>query len=474
MKPVPHWIDGRAHLTTQTLPVVDPATGEKIADLCEAGPREVELAVLAAKRAFPAWSQTQPETRRKLMLKLANLVEQHREELANLESRNSGKPLKLSLETEIPRAQANFEFFAQAPWALHGESFSDSAGMHWTERSPLGVVAVISPWNLPLLLFTWKVAPALICGNTVVAKPSEVTPLTAARLAELATQAGFPDGVFNVLHGRGSQMGDALVKHEDVKAVTFTGSTLTGSNIAHATAGTFKKISLEMGGKNPAIVFADCDLTKTIPQLIRASFQNQGQICLCSSRILVEKSLLPSFLENFVAQTQKLKLGSPLDLQTDQGPLVSESHMQKVLSHIDWAKKNGGNILCGGRRAERPGFFVEPTVITGLSMDCKTNQEEIFGPVVTVMPFTTESEAVELANQTPYGLSATVWTTDGSKAQRVARNLQTGMVWINSWMVRDLRTPFGGWKQSGFGREGGMDALRFFTEIKSIYSPLGG
>jgi len=448
---------------------INPATEEVIAEIPDSGAEDVDRAVAAARAAFPSWSRTPADERSKLLLRLADLIERNFDELARLESCDSGKPIALARRLDIPRAIQNFRFFATA--ILHQTSdahMTDTTALNYTLRQPLGVVGLISPWNLPLYLLSWKIAPAIAAGNTCIAKPSEMTPMTGQRLAELSVGAGIPAGVINIVHGIGNKAGRALTCHDGVAAISFTGGTVTGAAVAANAAPRFKKLSLELGGKNPTIVFADADLNKAGPEAIRASFWNQGEICLCGSRIFVEKSLYDHFVEAFVARTKALPVGDPLDEATFVGALISEAHLQKVLGYIDLAKKEGGTIVTGGRRLDRRGFFVEPTVITGLSTDCRVLQEEIFGPVVTITPFDSEDEAIAFANSTRYGLSSSVWTRDLERAHRVAAAIDSGTVWINCWLLRDLRVPFGGMKESGIGREGGFDSLNFFTEAKNV------
>ncbi|MEL7222508.1 MAG: aldehyde dehydrogenase, partial [Bacteroidota bacterium] len=373
---------------------------------------------------------------------------------------------------DIPRASANFRFFAQAITQFSTRAHEMTDAINYTLRQPLGVVATISPWNLPLYLFTWKIAPALAAGNTVLAKPSEVTPMTAYLLSEICIEAGLPKGVLNIVHGDGINVGAELCKHPQVKAISFTGSTRVGAEIAKVAAPVFKKVSLEMGGKNPNIIFADCNYEKMIDTTIRSSFANQGQICLCGSRIFVERSIYEQFKKDFVARTQALKVGPPSDPTVNQGAVVSKPHYDKVLSYIQLAQEEGGEILAGGKavfpEGYEQGWYIAPTIIEGLAHDCRTNQEEIFGPVVTIMPFDTEEEVLRYANSTQYGLSSTLWTENLSRANRMAKSIHAGIVWVNTWLLRDLRTPFGGVKNSGVGREGGFEALRFFTEPKNI------
>jgi aminomuconate-semialdehyde/2-hydroxymuconate-6-semialdehyde dehydrogenase len=430
---------------------------------------DIDNAVLAAKRAFPAWAATPVAERSRLLLKLADAIEGNLDELARLESIDNGKTLSLARRLDIPRAVANFRFFATA--ILHDASeahVTDNTALNYTLRQPLGVVGLISPWNLPLYLLSWKIAPAIAAGNTCVAKPSELTPLTANRLAELSLEAGIPPGVINIVHGLGVKAGRALTCHEEVAAISFTGGTVTGAGVAANAAPRFKKLSLELGGKNPNLIFADADLDEAVATSVRSSFWNQGEICLCGSRIFVERSIHDAFVERFATATRNLRVGDPLDASTDLGALISAEHLLKVMRYIELAKEEGGTIVTGGHQVDRQGYFVEPTVITGLGTDCRVLQEEIFGPVVTVTPFDDEAEAIRFANSTSYGLSATVWTRDLQRAHRVAAALDSGTVWINCWLLRDLRVPFGGMKESGVGREGGFESLRFFTEAKNV------
>ena len=448
---------------------IGPATGDVIAKLPDSDRADVDAAVTAARRAFDSWRLTPAAERSRLLLGLADLIEKKLDDLAMLESIDNGKPVSLARRLDIPRAVANFRFFGTA--ILHQTSdahVTDSAALNYTLRQPLGVAGLISPWNLPLYLLSWKIAPAIASGNTCVAKPSELTPLTAHRLAELTLEAGIPPGVINIVHGYGPKAGAALCEHPQVPAISFTGGTLTGAKVSMAAAPLFKKLSLELGGKNPNVIFADADLDEAVATSIRSSFWNQGEICLCGSRIFVERSAYDSFVQRFTAATQKLRIGDPTEPATDVGALISEAHLQKVTGYIELAKQEGGTIVTGGRRIDRPGFFVEPTVITGLGCDTRVLQEEIFGPVVTVTPFDGEEEAVRFANSTRYGLSASVWTRDLQRAHRVAALLDTGTVWINCWLLRDLRVPFGGMKESGVGREGGFESLNFFTEAKNV------
>ncbi|MDX1940880.1 MAG: aldehyde dehydrogenase [Saprospiraceae bacterium] len=459
---------------------VNPATGKMYSHIPDSDERDVQLAVDAAEKAFPTWSKMSIDERSRILMRIADLIESKLEELALTETIDSGKAISTSRTVDIPRAQANFRFFANAITQFGSESYHAAGeAINYTLRQPIGVVGCISPWNLPLYLFTWKIAPALASGNCVVAKPSELTPMTAFLLSQICIEAGLPAGVLNIVHGLGGKAGQAIVEHSNIKAISFTGGTVTGRKIAQVAAPMFKKLSLELGGKNPNLIFADCNFEEAVATTIRSSFANNGQICLCGSRVYVQHPIYERFKNELIIRTKNLKTGNPLEEQHDLGALVSKGHLEKVQGYLELAKAEGGNILCGGERLamggeNAEGYFLSPAIIEGLSNDCRCNQEEIFGPVITIAPFDTEAEAIELANGTGYGLASTVWTQDISRANRVAEQLQAGIVWINCWMLRDLRTPFGGVKHSGVGREGGFEALRFFTEAKNVCVKYGG
>jgi aminomuconate-semialdehyde/2-hydroxymuconate-6-semialdehyde dehydrogenase len=445
-----------------------------VGDIPDSDMTDIEVAVTAAQHAFESWSSSPLEKRFTILNKIADLIEEHQEILALAETNDNGKPIWLSKKVDIYRAAANFRFFATGimHFANDAHQMEDKA-INYTLRQPIGVVGCISPWNLPLYLFTWKIAPALAAGNCVIAKPSEVTPVTAYLLAKICKEAGLPDGVLNIVHGAGPRCGEAIVQHPSIKAISFTGSTRAGERIASIAAPMFKKLSLELGGKNPTIIFADCDWDKMLDTVVQSSFSNQGQICLCGSRILVEAGVYNKFKTAFIERTKKLTVGDPLLPESMQGAIVSKNHFDKILQCIKTAQEEGGSILTGGHAIElegrcKNGFFIAPTIIEGLGPNCVTNQEEIFGPVVTLQKFDNVEEALQLANESQYGLACSVWTSNISTAHMVANKIETGIVWINCWLRRDLRTPFGGVKNSGVGREGGWEALRFFTEAKNV------
>lgn len=476
MEQLLNYIDGRLQkpLADQWLDNYEPATGRVYSLIPDSDSKDVELATQAAKASFPAWSNTPLEERMLLLLKVADSIEKRMDEFVAAESRDNGKTLKLARAVDIPRAISNFRFYASALQHFASESHQmPGVGVNYTLRQPIGVVGCISPWNLPIYLFTWKIAPALATGNCVVAKPSEITPYTSYLLSQVCIEAGLPAGVLNIVHGLGGKVGQAIVEHREIKAISFTGGTETGKRIAATAAPMFKKLSLELGGKNPTIVFADCDFEETVRQVVNSAFSNQGEICLCGSRIFIERGLYDKFKNAFVEKVKALKVGDPNNEDTNMGAIVSLAHKQKILSYIKLAKEEGGTILTGGSEIKgtgrcADGYFIEPTVIEGLDYLCRTNQEEIFGPVVTLTPFDTEEEVLKMANSVKYGLASSVWTNDLKRAHRVAEKIEAGIVWINCWLLRDLRTPFGGVKASGVGREGGWEAMRFFTEAKNV------
>ncbi len=476
LKKIYNYINGelKSAISNKWVDVINPATADVYAQLPDSDFEDVQQAYLAAAKAFTTWSTYTAEKRSAILLKIASLIESKIDSLALAECIDNGKPYMLSKTVDIPRAASNFHFFGTAILHFASEShYMEEGAINYTLRRPIGVVACISPWNLPLYLFTWKIAPALAAGNCVVAKPSEITPMTAFLLSEICIEAGLPNGVLNIVHGLGNSVGNAIVSHPSITAISFTGGTETGKHIAKVAAPMFKKLSLELGGKNPTIIFADCDYDKMLATVLRSSFSNQGQICLCGSRILIERSIYDKFRNDFIQKTSELIVGDPLDEHTQVGAIVSEQHLTKIKSYIELAKLEGGKIIAGGQSVKlngrcSSGYFLQPTIIEGLTYQCKTNQEEIFGPVVTIQPFDTEDEVIQYANSTSYGLASSIWTENNSRAHRLAESIQTGIVWVNCWMLRDLRTPFGGMKNSGVGREGGREALRFFTEPKNV------
>lgn len=476
MEKLQNYINGQL-LAPQSGSYIDnyqPATGNVYSLIPDSDANDVQLAVEAAKTAFPSWSVLPVEKRAKYMLKIASIIERDMDEFVKAESKDNGKSVHTASIVDIPRAVSNLEFFATGIMHFAAEShITEDTAVNYTMRMPIGVVGCISPWNLPLYLFTWKIAPAIAAGNCVVAKPSEITPMTAYMLSKACIEAGLPAGVLNIVHGLGGKCGQAIVEHPEIKAVSFTGGTVTGASIAATAAPKFKKLSLELGGKNPNIIFADCDFDNMLKTTIQSSFANQGEICLCGSRIFVERPLYEKFKTAFVEKASQLKPGDPSNEKTRMGAIVSKPHMEKILSYVGLAQQEGGTVLCGGKRYMmdgelKDGYYIEPTVIEGLPYNCRTNQEEIFGPVVTIMPFDTEEEVLMMANSTMYGLAASIWTSDLTRAHRMAAHVQSGIIWINCWLLRDLRTPFGGMKGSGVGREGGFEALRFFTEPKNV------
>lgn len=476
MKKIANYINGRLiePKSKNYINNYNPATGEIYSLIPDSNDDDVNSAIESAKSAFPYWSKLKNSERSQWLEKISNEIHNQLDELAVAESIDNGKPLKLAKAVDIPRARDNFKFYASAIQHFASESHHTTEGMiNFTLRKPVGVAGCISPWNLPLYLFTWKIAPALAAGNTVVAKPSEITPMTAYLLSEICHKIGLPAGVLNIVHGLGSSTGNSIISSDDIDLVSFTGGTSTGAHIAKIVAPKFKKMSLELGGKNPNIIFDDCDFDEAIRTSLNSSFANQGQICLCGSRILVQRGIYEKFKNEFVAQTNKMIVGDPMNEKSRLGAIVSKPHYEKILSYIELAKEEGGSILSGGASVKlagnlSEGWYIRPTIIEGLDQQCRTNQEEIFGPVVTIQPFDTEEEAIELANSSNYGLAATIWTSDLSKAHRCSENIKSGIIWVNCWLQRDLRTPFGGMKNSGVGREGGWEALRFFTEPKNV------
>jgi aminomuconate-semialdehyde/2-hydroxymuconate-6-semialdehyde dehydrogenase len=476
MEKILNYIGGKLvePLSNQYIDNYQPATGAVYSLIPDSDEKDVEHAVEAAKNAFFSWSNTPASERSAIMIKIADIIAANLDSLAEAESKDNGKPISLAKAVDIPRAESNIRFFATAIMHFASEAhIMENKAINYTNRKPIGVVGCISPWNLPLYLFTWKIAPAIAAGNCVIAKPSEITPYTAFLFSKICIDAGLPAGVLNIVHGLGAKAGNAMVSHKKIKAISFTGGTTTGAHIASIAAPMFKKLSLELGGKNPNIIFADCDFDKMITTTVRSSFSNQGQICLCGSRVLIEKSIYEKFKAAFIEKVSKMSVANPALPDTKMGAVVSESHMNKILSYIELAKQEGGTVLTGGKRVilegeNRDGYFIEPTVIEGLDENCRTNKEEIFGPVVTIAPFENVDDAVRVANCTEYGLAATIWTSNLNIAHQVAAQLDTGIVWINTWLLRDLRTPFGGVKNSGVGREGGVEALKFFTEAQNV------
>ncbi len=476
MKKIKNFIGGEwcEPISGRYLDNVNSALGEVYSQLPDSDELDAAAAVTAASEAFEAWSKTTLEQRAILLQKMADILDRRREEFALAESIDNGKPISLSLQGDIPRAASNLRFYAGGAMHFASESHAmPNFGVNYTLRKPVGPVLSISPWNLPLHIFTWKIAPALAAGNTVVAKPSEITPMTAYLFGEICQEAGLPAGVLNIIHGLGAKAAMPVAKDPRIKAVTFTGGTATGRILAQEIAPTFKKMSLELGGKNANIIFDDCDLDQAVETTLLTSFSNQGQICLCGSRLLIQQGIYPKFKQKLLEAIQKLPVGNPMDPTTRVGAIVSKSHFEKILSYIQIAKDEGGKILSGGEKLSphgecANGYFIKPTVIEGLDNMARCNQEEIFGPVVTLQSFATKEEAISLANGTPYGLAASIWTQDLKQAHVVADALDSGIIWVNCWMIRDLRTPFGGMKQSGVGREGGWESMRFFTEPKNI------
>ena len=458
--------------TGEWLEDFSPATGEVIALVPKSGQNDINMAVDAAKKALPSWSSLTNIDRANWLDKIADKLETKYEEIARLESKDTGKPISLAREVDAYRSVKNFRFFADMIRNLDIEIFDMEDATNRVIYKPVGVGALITPWNLPLYLLSWKVAPAIGMGNTVVCKPSEMTPLTADLLMKTIDEIGLPKGVVNLVHGDGMGAGSPLVSHENVSLVSFTGGTSTGSIVAKSAASSFKKLSLELGGKNASIIFDDCDLENTVKGVVRSGFLNQGQVCLCGSRILVQEKIYDEFVEKFISEVESMKIGDPSDENTKLGALISPQHLSKIEEYIEIAKEEGGTILTGGypnlSKEYENGNWISPTVIADLDVNSRCSTEEIFGPVVTIHKFTNEKEAIEISNNTRYGLAGSIWTNDLEKGNRVAESIHTGMIWINTWLHRDLRVPFGGVKDSGVGREGGRWSLSFFSEAMNI------
>lgn len=480
MKSIQNYIDGKFVRGKREFTDVNPADGSVIAEVSEADQELVDHAVQAGRRALHAeWGRFSVRDRAGALYKIADEIEARFDCFVAAEVSDTGKPITLASKLDVPRAAANFRVFADLIKTAGIESFQTGTpdgkqALNYATRKPLGVVGIITPWNLPLLLLTWKVAPALACGNTVVVKPSEETPATATLLAEVMQQAGIPHGVYNVVHGFGpSSAGEFLTRHPDVNAVTFTGESLTGAAIMKTVAATVKPVSFELGGKNAAIVFADCDFEDAVKGVADAVFLNTGQVCLCAERVYVERSIFDAFVEALKRKAEGLRIGSPIDPSTEMGPLISRQHREKVLTYYKLAREEGAAVVTGGgvpdfTNSLAQGFYVQPTIYTGLSESARCVKEEIFGPVCHVAPFDAEEEAVAMANDTKYGLAASVWTTNLKRGHRVAQQMNVGITWVNCWFLRDLRTPFGGVGLSGIGREGGVHSLNFYSELNNI------
>lgn len=472
MKKFENFIAGNYHSSLSYLDVYAPAEGKVYAQVADATSSDLEKAVVAAKQAAEEWAKYPIPERSRLLLRVADKIEENLEVLAQAETLDTGKPISAARSVDIPRAAANFRFFANAIVNMQTEAhLQEGVAVNYTRRKPLGIVACISPWNLPLYLFTWKIAPALAMGNCVIGKPSEITPHTATLLGKMMNEAGLPAGVLSILHGKGPGIGQQMVDHRDISAISFTGGTATGKMIAKSAGDQLKKVSLELGGKNPVVVFEDADLSETVSEVVRSAFSNQGQICLCGSRILIHTSVYQNFKQELLKRTSTLQPSNPYEDTASFGSLISKPQLEKVEGYVSNAIAEGGHVLLGGKRSNVKGlngYFYPPTIIEGLSPDCQINQEEVFGPVITLQPFENEEEAAQMANGVQYGLAASVWTNEVKRAHRFAHQLDSGIVWVNCWMHRDLRTPFGGMKMSGVGREGGTEALRFFSEPQNI------
>ena len=480
MKLIQNYIDGRFAPGTREFDDVNPADGTVIAQVTDAGQAQVDEAVHAARRALKGeWGRLGVRERAARLHKVADAIDKRFDSFVQAEVADTGKPVSLASKLDVPRGAANFRVFADLVKLSGLESFQTETpdgtnALNYAVRKPLGVVGVITPWNLPLLLLTWKVAPALACGNTVVVKPSEETPATATLLAEAMQDAEIPDGVYNVVHGFGpGSAGEFLTQHPGVDAVTFTGESRTGAAIMKAVAPTVKPVSFELGGKNAAIVFADCNFDEAVSGLADAVFLNTGQVCLCAERVYVERKIFDAFVQALKRKAESLHPGWPNDKKTDLGPLISKQHREKVLSYYGLAQEEGATIVTGGGVPKfgddrDHGFYVEPTIYTGLPESARCVKEEIFGPVCHVAPFDSEEQAVAMANDTKYGLAASIWTSNLTRGHRVAQQMNVGITWVNCWFLRDLRTPFGGAGLSGVGREGGMHSLNFYSELNNI------
>ena len=470
---IQNFINGKFISSDKNLDDINPANGEKIASIPNSSFKDVDLAVQAADSARESWSVLSIDKRALWLDKIADALEIRSEEIAFLESLDTGKPISLARAVDASRSVANFRFFGEFAKDFKHENFVMDDAINHVISKPVGIAGLITPWNLPLYLLSWKIAPAIVMGNTVIAKPSELTPLTANLLAEVIHEVGLPKGVVNIVHGLGSDVGQAIVEHPKINLISFTGGTDTGKKVAETAAPMFKKLSLELGGKNATIVLDDADIEATIPGIARSGFLNQGQVCLCGSRVFVSKKIWDDFVPKFVNYVKNMKIGDPSSDDSELGALVSFAHRDKVESYIHLAQREGGEILCGGKSPDLDppydkGAFLEPTIISGLSHLSRTATEEIFGPVVTIHPFESDKEAIEMANCTDYGLAGSVWTGDSERGKRVAEKIETGMVWVNTWLHRDLRVPFGGIKNSGVGREGGRWSLGFFSEAINI------
>ena len=474
-----NYVQGRFVTSTRQFDDINPATGKVAATVHEADDALVAAAVDAARSALRGpWGETTAEQRAAVLDRIASVIERRAEDFLAAEVGDTGKPAELARSLDIPRGSANFRTFANLIRATGGELYEspapDGGALNYTIRRPLGVVGVISPWNLPLLLFTWKVAPALACGNTIVAKPSEETPGSATLLAEVMHEAGLPAGVFNLVHGYGpGSAGEAIVRSPGIDGLTFTGESRTGATIMKQAAEGVRPVSFELGGKNAALVFADCDFDSAVDGVARSTFMNTGQVCLCTERVYVERSIYERFVTALAERARALRIGDPWDRATQLGPLISQEHRQKVLSYYELARREGAEVIAGGGVPDiggqnAGGWYIEPTVWTNLRPDSRCQQEEVFGPVCAITPFDAEDEVVELANDSAYGLAASIWTTNLKRGHRLAGRIEVGLVWLNTWFLRDLRTPFGGSKLSGIGREGGRHSLDFYSELRNV------